>query len=99
MCCDWRFGRPTFTGLLDCKPVSVSPCGAAIIHLGQPLLAGSSDLPGSGNGAGRSSSPICSCSALGLPCQTDCSAPVPLFPHLSTLPPHSGPLPPPHAPL
>ena len=32
-------------GLLDCKPVSVSPCGAAIIHLGHPLLDDSSDLP------------------------------------------------------
>jgi len=40
----------------------------AIIHLVQPLLAGSSDLPESHNGAGRPSSPIWSCSVWGLPC-------------------------------
>ena|SRR6266404_4898247 len=34
-------------GLPDYKPVSVSPCGAAVIRLGRPLLDGSSDLPGS----------------------------------------------------
>ena len=54
---------------LDDKPVSVSPCGAAVILLDRPLLDGSSDLPGSGNGAGRSSSPIWSCSTWGLPCR------------------------------
>ncbi len=41
-----------------------------IIPLGRPLLTGSSDLPGSLNGAGRSYSPIWSCSAWGLPCQS-----------------------------
>ena len=35
--------------LPDCKPVSV-PLRAAIIPLGRPLLAGSSDLPGSSLG-------------------------------------------------
>jgi len=57
------------TGPPDYKPVFVSPCEATVIHLGRRLLPGSSDLPGSRNGADRSSSPIWSCSAWGLPCQ------------------------------
>ena len=36
----------TEVGLPDCKPVSV-PLRVAVIHLGQALLPGSSDLPGS----------------------------------------------------
>ena len=52
-----------------CKPNSVSRRGGtAIIHLAPALLAGSSDLPGSCNGAGSPSSPIWSCSVWGLPC-------------------------------
>ena len=57
----------------DYKPVSVPPSSceneAAAIPLGRGSLRGSSNLPGSGNGAGRSSSPIWSCSAWGLPCR------------------------------
>ncbi len=41
----------------------------AAIPLGLRLLAGSCNLPGSRNGAGRSCSPIWSCSTWGLPCQ------------------------------
>ena len=37
------------------------------------------------NGAGSPSSPIWSCSAWGLPCQTDCSVRGALLPHLFTL--------------
>src|SRR5581483_9570325 len=70
----------------DCKPVSV-PLRAIAIHLGRALLRGSSDLPGSLNGAGRSSSPIWSCSAWGLPCRTNYSARGALLPHLFTLTP------------
>ena len=43
--------------------------GAAAIRLGRGSLPGSSDLPGSRNGADRSCSPIWSCSAWGLPCR------------------------------
>lgn len=39
----------------------------AVIHLGPPLPAASSSLPGNFNGAGRSSSPIWPCSRSGLP--------------------------------
>jgi hypothetical protein len=75
------------------KPVFV-PLRAIAIRLGRTLLHGSrlcafapdfSDLPGSGNGAGRSSSPIWSCSAWGLPCQPDCSVRGALLPHHFTL--------------
>ena len=41
-----RIGVFTEIGLPDCKPVSV-PSRVAVIHLGQALLPGSSDLPGS----------------------------------------------------
>ena len=73
-------------GVPDDKPVSVRrQAGVAIIHLGRTLLPGSSDLPGSSGGAGRSSSPIWSCSTWGLPCQPDCSVRGALLPHLFTL--------------
>jgi hypothetical protein len=68
----------------DYKPVSV-PLRAAVIPLGQPLLTGSCNLPESRNGAGRSSSPIWSCSAWGLPCRTNCFARGALLPHHFTL--------------
>jgi hypothetical protein len=59
---------------------------AATIRLGRRLLRGSSDLPGSRNGAGRSSSPIWSCSAWGLPCrralpQPRCALTAPFHPY------------------
>jgi hypothetical protein len=66
------------------KPVFV-PLRAIAIRLGRTLLYGSSDLPGSCNGASRSSSPIWSCSAWGLPCQPDCSRRGALLPHHFTL--------------
>ena len=68
----------------DYKPVSV-PLRAIAIRLGRALLRGSSNLPGSDNGAGRSSSPIWSCSAWGLPCQTDYPVRGALLPHHFTL--------------
>ena len=61
------------------------PKRAATIPLGLPLPTGSSDLPGSSSGAGRSSSPIWSCSTWGLPCQPDCSGRGALLPHHFTL--------------
>jgi hypothetical protein len=76
-------------GLPDYKPVSVlrdlSEHEAAVIPLGRGSLRGSSNLPGSCNGASRSSSPIWSCSAWGLPCQTHCCGRGALLPHLFTL--------------
>ena len=42
---------------------------------GRRFLSDSSDLPGSPNGASRSSSPIWSCSTWGLPCQRPLPAP------------------------
>src|SRR5262249_51862027 len=48
-------------------------------------LRGSSNLPGTCNGTGRSSSPIWSCSAWGLPCQLRCRSRGALLPHLFTL--------------
>src|SRR5580700_8827531 len=73
----------------DYKPVSVPPSScedeAAVIPLGRESLRGSSNLPGSGNGAGRSSSPIWSCSAWGLPCQPHYCGRGALLPHLFTL--------------
>ena len=61
------------------------PKRVATIPLGLSLLKGSSDLPGSLNGAGHSSSPIWSCFAWGLPCQPDYSDRGALLPHLFTL--------------
>jgi len=76
-------------GLPGDKPVSVShPFGqAAVIPLGRRSLSGSSNLPGSRNGAGRSCSPIWSCSAWGLPCQHPlpeprCALTAPFHPYL-----------------
>src|SRR6185437_4774069 len=66
------------------KPVSV-PLRAIAIHLGRALLRSSSDLPGSMDGAGHSSSPIWSCSTWGLPCRTNYSARGALLTHLFTL--------------
>ena len=59
---------------------------AATIPLGRRLLRSSSDLPGSRNGAGRSSSPIWSCSTWGLPCrralpQPRCALTAPFHPY------------------
>ena len=76
--------RVFFWQVPDYKPVFV-PLRAIAIHLGHTLLHGSSDLPGSGNGASRSSSPIWSCSAWGLPCQPDYSVRGALLPHHFTL--------------
>jgi len=76
-------------GLPDYKPVSVPASvareRAAAIPLGRRLLSGSSDLPGSRNGADRSCSPIWSCSAWGLPCRPRCRGRGALLPHLFTL--------------
>ena len=58
---------------------------AAAIHLCRRLLPGFSNLPGTGNGADRSSSPIWSCSAWGLPCQPHYCGRGALLPHLFTL--------------
>ena len=61
---------------------------AATIPLGRKLLSGSCNLPGSRNGAGRSCSPIWSCSAWGLPCQRPlpeprCALTAPFHPYLT----------------
>ncbi len=81
-------------GLPGDKPVSVSrPFGrAAVIPLGRRSLSGSSNLPGSRNGAGRSCSPIWSCSAWGLPCQRPlpeprCALTAPFHPYLAGIAP------------
>ena len=81
-------------GLPGDKPVSVShPFGqAAVIPLGRRSLSGSSNLPGSRNGAGRSCSPIWSCSAWGLPCQHPlpeprCALTAPFHPYLTRIAP------------
>src|SRR6185437_6328836 len=58
---------------------------AATIPLGPALLVGSSNLPGSRNGAGRSSSRIWSCSTWGFPCQLAYSSRGALLPHHFTL--------------
>ena len=65
---------------------------AAAIPLGRRSLPGSSDLPGSGNGASRSSSPIWSCSAWGLPCRHTllrprCALTAPFHPYRDRTPP------------
>jgi hypothetical protein len=64
----------------------------ATIPLGRRSLSGSSDLPGSCNGASRSSSPIWSCSAWGLPCQHTllrprCALTAPFHPYPNPTPP------------
>jgi hypothetical protein len=59
--------------LQTARPISrflYPPKRAATIPLGLSLLRGSSDLPGSRNGAGHSSSPIWSCFAWGFPCRS-----------------------------
>ena len=61
------------------------PKRVATIHLGPTLLRGSSDLPGSCDGAGHSSSPIWPCFTWGFPCQSDYSDRGALLPHLFTL--------------
>jgi hypothetical protein len=58
---------------------------AAVIPLVPPLLAGSSDLPGSQAERATPSSPIWSCSAWGLPCHSGCPERGALLPHLFTL--------------
>jgi hypothetical protein len=58
---------------------------AAVIPLGPPLLAGSSDRPGSQAERATPSSPIWSCSAWGLPCHSGCPERGALLPHLFTL--------------
>ena len=73
-----------FSAGANCKPVFV-PLRAIAIRLRRTLLWGCSNLPGSCNGAGRSSSPIWSCSAWGLPCRTNYYARGALLPHLFTL--------------
>ena len=60
----------------------------AAIPLGRGSLPGSSDLPGSRNGADRSCSPIWSCSAWGLPCRLAllrprCALTAPFHPYLT----------------
>ena len=70
----------------DDKPVFVPRLReVAAIPLDRPLLDGSSNLPGSPNGAGRSCSPIWSCSTWGLPCQPHYCGRGALLPHLFTL--------------
>jgi len=93
--------RVNETSLPDYKPVSVPGAlrpkkrSAAAIPLGREFLPGSSNLPGSPNGAGRSCSPIWSCSAWGLPCRRAlprprCALTAPFHPypdqHLATRP-------------
>ena len=70
----------------DDKPVFVPRLReVAAIPLDRPLLDGSSNLPGSRNGAGRSCSPIWSCSAWGFACQPHYCGRGALLPHLFTL--------------
>jgi hypothetical protein len=92
----WRLSTLSYTSGNDSRMHSPArsisrflfpPKRATTIPLGLPLLTGSSDLPGSVNGAGHSSSPIWSCFAWGLPCQSDCSDRGALLPHLFTLTP------------
>ncbi len=68
------------------KPVFVPRRSkVAAIPLDRPSLDGSSNLPGSPNGAGRSCSPIWSCSAWGFACQPHYCGCGALLPHLFTL--------------
>ena len=70
--------------LPDYKPVSVPFGGGS--HSSRPRIAGRLKRPTrESDGAGRSSSPIWSCSAWGLPCQRDCSRRGALLPHHFTL--------------
>ena len=81
---NWRNGRRD-DGAAGCKPVSVPRCRGDS-HSSRPAIADWLQRPTrESDGAGRSSPPIWSCSAWGLPCQPDCSGRGALLPHLFTL--------------
>src|SRR5690606_5770930 len=67
------------------KPSSVPAGAGGIISLGAPSPAPSSSLPGTDDGAGRSSSPIWPCSGWGLPCHSCYQERGALLPHPFTL--------------
>ena len=72
-------------GAAGCKPVSVPRCRGDS-HSSRPAIADWLQRPTrESNGAGRSSPPIWSCSAWGLPCRPDYSGRGELLPHLFTL--------------
>ena len=89
-----RFSPPLILLLLDGESgpratISrfLSPAEAGGSHSSRLAIARqlNSNLPGTCNGAGRSSSPIWSCSAWGLPCQPHCCCRGALLPHHFTL--------------